>query len=117
VKGAALLCCGFVYVAAMAFPVSLGVVATAMFAAGIALGAATVGAAHAVDSGAFRWRVRVRSDGYSPRVTIEGRRLWHKVELDKVTTGGDDFDERLHVAVAKAGVKVAALNAQRRLGR
>jgi hypothetical protein len=61
--------------------------------------------------------VRVASDGYSAKVSIEARRLWYKVGLDTVKTGGDDFDERLHAAVAKAEHKVAALNAQRRLGR
>jgi hypothetical protein len=96
---------------------ALGIVAASMFLAGMAVGAAVVGGAHVITTGAFRWRVRVASDGYSAKVSIEARRLWYRVGLDTVKTGGDDFDDRLHAAVAKAEHKVAALNAQRRLGR
>lgn len=115
-RGAVLLCCVVAYVAVMVFP-ALGIITTAMFIAGMAVGAATIGAAHAIDSGAFRWRVRVKPSSYSAKMVIEARRLWYKVELDQVNTGGDDFDDKLHTAIARANHKVGALNAQRRLGR
>jgi hypothetical protein len=69
---------------------------------------------HLYARGWFKWRLRVK-DGYGAKVRVEAWRMWETVELAEIKTSHEDFDERLHAAIASARVKVAAMNQHRGL--
>lgn len=82
----------------------------------LGFGLATVG--YLYSTGAHRWHLRVSPEGYgNERVEVQARRLWESVRLATVKANDADFDDRLAEAVAQGAHKVAALNAQRGLGR
>lgn len=79
---------------------------------GIALGLVAGLAVHVLATSAWRWRAGVREHYGDVQVVIT--RFWVSVVVSEINPKADDFDDRLHAALATARAKAAALTVAER---